>query len=380
MVRIRFAENFKEQPANIKVVGAGGGGGNAVNRMIDIGIKGVEFIAINSDAQDLRRSRAAVKIQIGEQLTRGLGVGGDPSKGYSAALENKEEIREVISGADMLFITAGMGGGTGTGAAPVIAELAKEIGVLTVGIVTRPFDFEGKFRARQAEQGIKTLRGFTDTLIILPNERLFSIVDEQTTAQEAFRIADDVLRQGVQSITDVITTAGEINVDFADVRTIMTGAGEALMGIGEGEGADRALRAARQAISSPLLENVSINGAKGVLVNISGSKSVTLYEVKEAMSLIHAGASPEAHVFYGQAVDENLGDKIRITVIATGFPPQRPRPLPSHQDQAAAMFPHDQPPAYGQVPPPTDNLNDAGYPRSEIDRPAYLRYRCKKLK
>ncbi|MFH1379575.1 MAG: cell division protein FtsZ [bacterium] len=373
---MRFVESFKEQPANIKVVGVGGGGGNAVNRMIDSGIRGVEFIVINSDAQDLRRNKAPMKIQIGDKMTRGLGVGGDPQKGSQAAIESKDAIKEAILGADMVFITSGMGGGTGTGAAPVIAEVAKECGILTVGIVTRPFEFEGKVRARQAEQGVKSLRSFTDTLLVIPNERLFSIINEKTSSYEAFRIADDVLRQGVQSITDVITTAGEINVDFADVRSIMTGAGEALMGIGEGEGLDRAVHAARQSISSPLLENVSIAGARGVLVNISGGRDITLYEIKEAMSLIHATASPESHVFYGQSIDETINDKIRITVIATGFPPQKPRRIDTSSSQKFHDRVNRKEPAMAGVSNPAfDQLQD-----SDLDRPAYLRMKCKKLK
>lgn len=377
MVRIKFVENFKEQHANIKVVGVGGGGGNAINRMIDFGIRGVEFIVINSDAQDLRHNKAPMKIQIGDNLTRGLGVGGDPKKGHNAAQGSREKIREAIVGADMVFITAGMGGGTGTGAAPVIAEVAKESNILTVGIVTRPFEFEGKVRSRQAEQGIKALRAVTDTLLVIPNERLFSIIDEKTTSYEAFRIADDVLRQGVQSITDVITTAGEINVDFADVRTIMTGAGEALMGIGEGEGEDRSIVAAKKSINSPLLENVSIVGARGVLVNISGGKDVTLYEVKEAMSLIHATVSPEAHVFYGQSIDEGLKTKIRITVIATGFPPQKPRRV---ETQNQTYFGEKTAPFSQPVPDRKLNSFLQSLENSDLDRPAFLRVKCKKLK
>lgn len=324
-VRIKFTEDFKEQPAVIKVIGVGGAGGNAVNRMVDAGLRHVEFIAANTDAQDLRRNKAHVKIQIGEKLTRGLGVGGDPSRGKKAAEESADTIREVLTGADMVFITAGMGGGTGTGAAPLVAKIAKEMGALTVSVVSRPFDFEGRIRANQAENGVREMRSHVDTLLVIPNEKLFTVIDEKTTTSEAFRIADDVLRQAVQAITDVITTAGEINVDFADVRSIMTAAGEALMGIGEADGPNRAMEAAKSAIYSPLLENVVIDGAKGVLVNITGSRSVRFLEIKEAMRFIHAVVSPEAHVFYGQSFDEALSDKIKVTVIATGFPPRNSR-------------------------------------------------------
>ncbi len=327
-VRIKFTEEFKEQPAVIKVIGVGGAGGNAVNRMVDAGLRHVEFIAANTDAQDLRRNKAHVKIQIGEKLTRGLGVGGDPSRGKKAAEESTDVIREVLAGADMVFITAGMGGGTGTGAAPLVAKIAKESGALTVAVVSRPFDFEGRIRSQQAEAGVREMRSFIDTLLIIPNEKLFTIIDEKTTTTEAFRMADDVLRQAVQAITDVITTAGEINVDFADVRSIMTAAGEALMGIGEADGPTRSMEAAKSAIYSPLLENVVIDGAKGVLVNITGSRNVRFVEIKEAMRFIHAVVSPEAHVFYGQSFDETLGDKIKVTVIATGFP-QRNGRLPT---------------------------------------------------
>ncbi|MEK6544280.1 MAG: cell division protein FtsZ [Elusimicrobiota bacterium] len=327
-VRIKFTEDFKESPAVIKVVGVGGAGGNAVNRMIEAGLRYVEFTAINTDAQDLKRNKANVKVQIGEKLTKGLGVGGDPAGGKRAAEESKEVIQEILSGADMVFITAGMGGGTGTGAAPLVAQLAKKMGILTVGIVSRPFEFEGRVRAQQAEAGIKEMRSGVDTLLVIPNEKLFGVIDENTITKEAFRLADDVLRQAVQTITDVITTAGEINVDFADVRSIMNNAGEALMGIGMAEGKTRAIEAAKQAIYSPLLENVVIDGAKGVLVNITGSKNVRFLEIKEAMRFIHAVVSPEAHVFYGQAFDEALQDKIKVTVIATGFP-QRSGKLPA---------------------------------------------------
>ena len=324
-VRIKLTEEFKEQPAVIKVIGVGGAGGNAVNRMVEAGIRHVEFIAANTDAQDLRRSKAHVKIQIGEKISKGLGVGGNPSQGRKAAEESLDTLREVLTGADMVFITAGMGGGTGTGAAPLAAKLAKELGALTVGVVSRPFEYEGRVRDQQAEAGIGEMRKTVDTLLIIPNEQLFNVIDEKTTTDQAFHIADDVLRQAVQAITDVITTAGEINVDFADVRSIITNAGEALMGIGRAEGPNRAIEAAKQAINSPMLENVVIDGARGVLVNITGSRSVRFMEIKEAMRFIHAAVSPEAHVFFGQAFEEGLEDHIKVTVIATGFPSRTSR-------------------------------------------------------
>ncbi|MBI2070272.1 MAG: cell division protein FtsZ [Elusimicrobia bacterium] len=322
---MKLTEEFKEQPAIIKVIGVGGAGGNAVNRMVEAGLRHVEFIAINTDAQDLRRNKAHVKIQVGEKLSRGLGVGGNPLQGKKAAEESIEAIREVIAGADMVFVTAGMGGGTGTGAAPLVAKIAKEQGSLTVGVVSRPFEYEGRVRAQQADGGMKEIRQHVDTLLVIPNEKLFLIIDEKTTTDQAFRMADDVLRQAVQAITDVITTAGEINVDFADVRSIMTSAGEALMGIGVCEGPNRAVEAAKTAIDSPLLENVIIDGARGVLVNITGSRSVRFVEIKEAMRFVHSVVSPEAHVFYGQAFDESLENRIKVTVIATGFPQKNGR-------------------------------------------------------
>lgn len=324
MIRIKIANESGDHPAVLKVIGVGGGGSNAVNRMITAGLQGIEFITVNTDVQALRRSVAPVRIQIGEQISRGLGVGGNPVIGQQAAEESQERIKEILQGTDMVFITAGMGGGTGTGAAPVIASVARSLGILTVGVVTKPFDFEHRIRLLQAEEGIKNLRNYTDTLIVIPNEKLFTIVDDKTPIEDAFRIVDDVLRQAVQSISDVITTPGEINVDFADVRTIMQGSGEALMGIGEGSGPTRAVDAARKSISSPLLDDISIEGARGVLVNITGNRNTSMVEVREAMNLIKDAVSAEAHVFYGQVIDPNLDDKIKITVIATGFPVRRP--------------------------------------------------------
>ncbi|MFA5976251.1 MAG: cell division protein FtsZ [Elusimicrobiota bacterium] len=322
-MRIKLAEDVREQPAVIRVIGVGGGGGNAVNRMIEAELRHVEFVAANTDAQTLRRSKAPLMIQLGEKLTRGLGAGGNPSIGRQAAEESTDKIREVLMGSDMVFVTAGMGGGTGTGAAPLVARIAKEeCKALTVGVVTRPFQFEGRVKLVQGDSGLKELKAYCDTLIVIPNDRLFSIVEPTTRFEDAFRIADDVLRQAVQAISNVITHPGEINMDFANVRTVMTDAGEALMGIGEARGPDRALRAAQAAIRNPLLEDVSIDGAKGVITNIVGSHDITLHEVGEAMNYIYS-TCPEAHVFYGHAFDEHLEDRIQITVIATGFPAVR---------------------------------------------------------
>jgi cell division protein FtsZ len=304
--------------AVIKVVGVGGGGGNAVNRMIDAGLKGVEFIAVNTDAQALLMSDADVKLDLGRQLTRGLGAGSDPEVGKQAAEEHREEIEEVLKGADMVFITAGKGGGTGTGGAPIIAEMAKAAGALTIGVVTRPFTFEGRRRSVQAEQGIQTLKEKVDTLIIIPNDRLLQVSDEKTSMLNAFKMADEVLLQGVQGITDLITTPGLINTDFADVKMIMTNAGSALMGIGYASGDGRAVTAARAAISSPLLE-ASIEGARGILLNISGPSDLGLFEVNEAAEIIAQAAHPDANIIFGAVVDDSLGDEVRITVIAAGF-------------------------------------------------------------
>lgn len=307
-----------EQLAQIKVVGVGGGGSNAVNRMIEAGIKGVEFIAVNTDAQALHRSLAETKTQIGEKLTRGLGAGANPDVGKKAAEETREILENELKGADMVFVTAGMGGGTGTGAAPVIAEIAKDMGALTVGVVTRPFTFEGRKRALQAEKGIADLKEKVDTLIIIPNDRLLEIVEKNTPMLEAFRQADNVLRQGVQGISDLIAVPGLINLDFADVKTIMTEKGSALMGIGVATGDNRASEAAKKAIFSPLLET-SINGAKGVLMNITGGTNLSLYEVNEAADIVASASDPEVNMIFGAVINENLKDEIIVTVIATGF-------------------------------------------------------------
>lgn len=305
--------------AVIKVVGVGGGGTNAINRMIESGLKGVEFIAVNTDAQQLAMSQADIKIHIGEKVTKGLGAGSNPEIGAQAAEESRDKIREALQGADMVFITAGKGGGTGTGAAPIIAEIAKEeIGALTVGVVTRPFKFEGRRRAVQAEEGIKKLKQKVDTLIVIPNDNLLAVSDKKTSILEAFKMADDVLRQGVQGITDLITVPGLINLDFADVKAIMKDAGSALMGIGVASGDNRAVQAAELAITSPLLEE-SIEGAKGILLNISGGPDLGIYEVHEAAEIIAKAADPDANIIFGAVIDESLGDQVKVTVIAAGF-------------------------------------------------------------
>ena len=304
--------------AVIKVVGVGGGGVNAVNRMIDAGLKGVEFIAVNTDAQALLMSDADVKLDIGREITRGLGAGSDPEIGKAAAESHSEEIEEALKGADMVFITAGKGGGTGTGAAPVIAQIAKGLGALTIGVVTRPFAFEGKRRSTQADSGIKTLKEKVDTLIVIPNDRLLTVSNDKTSVLNAFKMADEVLLQGVQGITDLITTPGLINTDFADVKMIMSDAGSALMGIGYGSGEGRALAAARAAISSPLLE-ASIEGARGILLTIAGGSDLGLFEVNEAAEIIHGVAHADANIIFGTVIDDSMGDEVRVTVIAAGF-------------------------------------------------------------
>ncbi|MCM2316420.1 MAG: cell division protein FtsZ, partial [Thermoanaerobaculia bacterium] len=308
-----------ELPAKIKVIGVGGGGGNAVNRMIQAGIRGVEFIVANTDLQAMKTSLAPVKLQLGAKLTKGLGAGANPDVGKNAALEDTEKILEAMQGADMIFITSGMGGGTGTGAAPIIASLAAELGALTVAVVTKPFNFEGKKRRSQAEQGIRLLRDSVDTLITIPNERLLNFVERATSLGDSFRIADDILRQAVQGISDLITVPGEINLDFADVKTIMHGMGMALMGTGTSSGEHRAVEAAQRAISSPLLEEASIEGARGVLINITGGSDMTLFEVNEAASIIQEAADEDANIIFGAVIDPKMKDEIKVTVIATGF-------------------------------------------------------------
>jgi len=310
--------------ATIKVIGVGGAGNNAVNRMIEAGIRNVEFISVNTDRQTLNESKASSKIQIGEKLTRGLGAGANPDIGAQAAEESRAEIAEILKGSDMVFVTAGMGGGTGTGAAPIVASTAKELGILTIGVVTKPFTFEGKKRLSQAERGVASLKGKVDTLVVIPNDKLLQVIDRKTSMIEAFRLADDILRQGVQGISDLISVPGLINLDFADVKTIMLNQGMAHMGIGCASGENRAEDAAKQAIQSPLLET-SIEGAKGVIINITGGPDVGLHEANTAAELVQRSADPEANIIFGTVTDDSMGDEIQITVIATGFESEEER-------------------------------------------------------
>ncbi len=342
----RSREIVPSSIARIKVIGVGGGGCNAVNRMIASELSGVEFWGINTDAQALTQANAPKRLQIGQKLTRGLGAGGNPAIGQKAAEESRDEIAAALDGSDLVFITAGMGGGTGTGAAPIVAEVAKEVGALTIGVVTRPFNFEGRRRTGQAEEGIAALQSRVDTLIIIPNDRLLHVISEQTPVQEAFRVADDVLRQGVQGISDIITIPGMVNVDFADVRAIMADAGSALMGIGIGSGKSRAREAAMAAISSPLME-ASIEGAKGVVFNITGGGDLTLHEVSAAADIIYEVVDPNANIIFGAVIDDRLQGEIRMTVIATGFSNQ-PQPLP----QKSRTVPPP-PPSFRREPPAT---------------------------
>jgi cell division protein FtsZ len=318
--------------AVIKVVGVGGGGTNAVSRMVDAGLRGVEFVSANTDAQALQMTEADIKLNIGHDLTKGLGAGANPDVGYGAAAESRDEIKEALKGADMVFVTAGEGGGTGTGAAPVIADIAKnEIGALTVGVVTKPFEFEGSQRTRQADEGIQRLREVVDTLIVIPNEKLLSVIERRTSILDAFREADNVLRQGVQGITDLITIPGLINLDFADVRTIMQNAGSALMGIGTASGENRAAEAAKMAISSPLLEE-SVEGATGILLNITGGSDLGLFEVNEAAEIVNGASDSTANIIFGAVIDNAMADEVRVTVIATGFDHGRARPSSARQE------------------------------------------------
>lgn len=360
-----------DQLAQIKVIGVGGGGSNAVNRMIENGVKGVEFITVNTDAQALHLAKSVHKLQIGDKLTRGLGAGANPEVGKKAAEESRETILNTLRGADMVFVTAGMGGGTGTGAAPVIAEIAKEVGALTVGVVTRPFTFEGRKRSLQAEQGIAALKEKVDTLIIIPNDRLLEIVDKKTPMLEAFREADNVLRQGVQGISDLIAVPGLINLDFADVKTIMTERGSALMGIGVATGENRAAEAAKKAISSPLLET-SIEGARGVLMNITGGMNLSLYEVNEAADIVASASDIEVNMIFGAVIDEKLKDEILVTVIATGF---EHKAAPIHQSIKRPVSP-GQP----ETSAPDNRLNNlkpfgAQPSNDQLDIPTFLRNR-----
>jgi cell division protein FtsZ len=390
-------ENF----AQIKVIGVGGGGGNAVNRMVSEGLGGVEFISVNTDNQALMLSKAKTRVRIGDKLTRGLGAGGNPEIGRKAAEESADELYEVIRGADMVFIASGMGGGTGTGASPVIAQIAKELGALTIGVVTRPFSFEGSRRMQSAEAGIEALKSQVDTLIVIPNDRLLQLADKRASLQQAFSLADDVLRQGIQGISELITVPALINLDFADVRTIMSEGGAALMAVGRANGDDRARKAAEMAISSGLLD-VTIDGARGILFNITGGPNLSLFEVNEAAAIIKESAHAEVNLIFGAQIDENMGDELRITVIATGFEqsraarkmeaqlgsrpsvpvsrsaPQSPQPMPrpvqpsaSPQEQQSFM-----PPAPQQRPAqPPETPPARVYEEDDIDIPTFLRKR-----
>jgi len=356
--------------AQIKVVGCGGAGNNAVNRMIAAGLKGVEFFSVNTDKQALYQSMAQNKIQIGEKLTKGLGAGANPEVGKKAAEESYEDIKEILAGADMVFVTAGMGGGTGTGAAPVVAQIAKELGILTVGVVTKPFSFEGKVRKMQAEKGIIELEDKVDTLIIIPNDRLLQIVDKKTSIIEAFRVADDVLRQGVQGISDLIAVPGLVNLDFADVKTIMVNKGLAHMGIGKAVGENRSAEAVKQAIHSPLLET-SIEGAKSVLLNITGGLSLGIFEVNEIAELVCESADPDANIIFGSAIDEDMQDEIRITVIATDFDQMRPRENKSDRVEKT------QPDKKQMITDKKIDSQKNNYAKEDLDIPTFLRDKFK---
>ncbi len=356
--------------ARIKVIGIGGGGSNAVNRMIEAGIEGIEFLVANTDLQALKRSRAPIKIQLGSRLTKGLGAGADPNVGREAALEDTDKIIEVLEGADMVFVTTGLGGGTGTGSAPIIASLATELDALTVAVVTKPFHFEGRRRMQQADQGLRELRECVDTVITIPNERLLHTVDRGVSLADSFKVADDVLRQAVQGISDLITVPGLINLDFADVKSIMQGMGMALMGAGRATGENRAIEATQQAISSPLLEEATIQGAKGVLINITGGPDLTLFEVNAASSIIRESADDDANIIFGAVIDDNLTDEMKITVIATGFD----REVVSVASVAATTAIPAPPPRF--VARPADDLPRPmmGTPRvDDLDVPTFIR-------
>ncbi len=388
-----------ESFAQIKVIGVGGGGGNAVNRMINEGLGGVEFIAVNTDNQALMLSKAKTRVRIGDKLTRGLGAGGNPEIGRKAAEESSDDLYEVLRGADMVFIACGMGGGTGTGASPVIAQIAKELGALTIGVVTRPFSFEGSRRSQHAAAGIENLKNQVDTLIVIPNDRLLQMADKRATLQQAFTLADDVLRQGIQGISELITVPALINLDFADVRTIMSEGGAALMAVGRAEGDDRARKAAEAAINSTLLD-VTIDGARGILFNITGGTDLTLFEINEAAAIIKESAHPEVNLIFGAQVDDAMGDEVRITVIATGFeqsrverrinaerpqnpPIQRSAPLPPQQQPVERQQPpsqSNQPPQQQQQNPPQNpsrpvQSSEPRYDSDSQDIPAFLRRR-----
>ena len=349
--------------ATIKVIGVGGAGNNAVNRMIEAGIKGVDFISVNTDRQALQKSKAGTKIQIGEKITRGLGAGANPDIGAQSAEENKSEITESLRGADMVFVTAGMGGGTGTGAAPIVAQAAKEMGILTIGVVTKPFTFEGKKRLSQAERGIESLKGKVDSLVVIPNDKLLQIIDRKTSINEAFRMADDILRQGVQGISDLIAVTGTVNLDFADVKTIMLNTGMAHMGIGRASGENRAEDAAKQAVQSPLLET-SIEGARGVIINITGGEDLGLHEVNTAAELVQRSVDPEANIIFGTVTDPDMEDEIQITVIATGF--EKPEARTSSSVDSFVNKTWEK--KINSIPASTDNSS-----QGDLDIPAFLR-------
>ena len=354
--------------ATIKVIGVGGAGNNAVNRMLDQGIKSVDFIAVNTDRQALQKSKASTKIQIGEKITRGLGAGANPDVGAQSAEESKTELSEVLRGADMVFVTCGMGGGTGTGAAPIVAGLAKEMGILTIGVVTKPFTFEGKKRLAQAERGIESLKSKVDTLIVIPNDKLLQIIDRKTSMAEAFLMADDVLRQGVQGISDLITVTGTVNLDFADVKTIMLNTGMAHMGTGRASGENKAEDAAKQAVQSPLLET-SIEGARGVIINITGGEDLGLQEVNTAAELIQRSVDPEANIIFGTVIDPEMQDEIKITVIATGFdqPDDTKSPLLDSLGVGNASKPWEK--KVSSIP----SSQDLGTSQNDLDIPSFLR-------
>ncbi len=369
-IRLSFDEGA--QGASIKVIGIGGGGCNAVNRMIEAGIEGVEFIAANTDLQALRQCYAPVKLQLGAKLTKGLGAGSNPEVGRQAALEDTEKIIELLEGADMVFVTAGLGGGTGGGSAPIVASLSSELGAVTVAVVTKPFHFEGKRRMYQAEQAVGELRDSADTVITIPNERLLTAVPPDTSLIDAFKFADDVLRQAVQGISDLITVPGVINLDFADVKTIVTGMGMALMGTGVAEGDSRAETAARKAINSPLLEDTSIEGARGVLINITGSQDMTLHEVSEASRIIQEAAHVDANIIFGSVFDDEMENKLKITVIATGFEDELREERLSPRPQAARIKEEEEIPLAAREAPLLSHPNRSDS-ETDLDVPAFLR-------
>ena len=361
-------ESMMDGAATIKVIGVGGAGNNAVNRMIEAGIKGVDFIAVNTDRQALQKSKASAKIQIGEKITRGLGAGANPDIGAQSAEENKSEIAETLRGADMVFVTAGMGGGTGTGAAPIVAQSAKEMGILTIGVVTKPFTFEGKKRLSQAERGIESLKGKVDALVVIPNDKLLQIIDRKTSINDAFRMADDVLRQGVQGISDLIAVTGTVNLDFADVKTIMKDTGMAHMGIGRASGENRAEDAAKQATESPLLET-SIEGARGVIINITGGPDLGLHEVNTAAELVQRSVDPEANIIFGAVIDPDMKDEIVITVIATEF--EKEKNMPNMNVDSLVSKAWDK--KVSSIPTSSDNSSNS----NDLDIPSFLRKKQK---